>query len=119
LSVIDTQTLLRLVFGAAGASAYLVLALVVLRAEGARAVRAALFAAAALSALGLIMDSPVGEAVKRSQPGLDLTLRFLAAGRAGKPLAGPDGAVPRPQGSPGPGADRAGADRGRGPRPIC
>jgi hypothetical protein len=34
LSVIDTQTLLRLVFGAAGASAYLVLALVVLRAEG-------------------------------------------------------------------------------------
>ena len=75
--------MLRLVLGAAGASAYLVLALVVLRAEGARAVRAALFAAAALSALGLIIDSPVGGALKETRPGLDLSLRILAAGVPG------------------------------------
>jgi AraC-like DNA-binding protein len=81
--VIDTTTMLRLVFGAAGASAYLVLALVVVRAEGARAVRAALFAAAALSALGLVMDSPAGETLRRTAPAFDLSLRILAAGVPG------------------------------------
>ena len=81
--MIDTTTMLRLVFGAAGASAHLVLALVVARAEGARAVRAALCAAASLSALGLIVDSPAGETLRQAQPALDLTLRILAAGVSG------------------------------------
>jgi AraC-like DNA-binding protein len=75
--------MLRLIFGAAGASAYLVLALVVLRAEGARAVRGALFAVSILSAVGLMMDSPFGEAVQRTDPRLDLFLRILAAGVPG------------------------------------
>jgi AraC-like DNA-binding protein len=81
--VIETETMLRLVFGAAGASAYFVLALVVLRAEGARGVRAALFAVSILSAVGLMMDSPFGQAVHRTAPKLDLLLRILAAGVPG------------------------------------
>jgi AraC-like DNA-binding protein len=81
--VIDSHTMLRLVFGAAGASAYLVLALVVMRAEGARAVRAAAFAAAVLSAIGFIVDSPLGASLHQSLPALDLSLRILAAGVPG------------------------------------
>jgi len=73
----------RIIFGSSGASAYLVLALVVLRADGARAVRAAMFAVSILSAVGLMMDSPFGEAVQRTAPTLDLLLRILAAGVPG------------------------------------
>lgn len=81
--MIDNQSMLRLIFGAAGASAYLVLALVVVRAHGARAVRAALFAASALSAVGLLMDSPAGEALRQGLPALDVAFRILAAGVPG------------------------------------
>jgi AraC-like DNA-binding protein len=81
--VIDGQILLRLVFGAAGASAYLVLALVALRAEGSRALRIALVFASLLSALGLIVDSPIGQTLDAVQPALALSLKVMAAGVPG------------------------------------
>ena len=81
--MIDSQLMLRLVFGAAGASAYLVLTLVALRAEGARALRITLVSASLLSALGFIVDSPVGQTLDAVQPGLALSLKVLAAGVPG------------------------------------
>jgi AraC-like DNA-binding protein len=73
----------RLLFAGAGASAYLVLALVAGRAEGSRTVRAALIAASLLSAVGLVMDSPAGDALRRTGSTLDVWLRILAAGAPG------------------------------------
>ena len=79
----DTQLLLRVVFGAAGASAYLVLAFVVLRAEGARGLSLALVAASVLSAVGLVVDSPVGQTLQAVRPELTMSLKIMAAGVPG------------------------------------
>ena len=81
--MIPTDVMLRLLFSGAGASAYLVLALVLVRAEGSRTVRTVLLAACLVSAVGLVMDSPAGEALRRTAPALDLGLRIIAAGAPG------------------------------------
>ena len=59
------------------------LALVMVRADGVRAVRAAVIAVSTLSLIGLMMDSPFAVAVHGAAPTLDLLLRIVAAGVPG------------------------------------